>query len=126
MGQSRALLVSVTAKDCEWQFFRSGGKGGQNQNKVESGARCIHHPSGARGEARDTRDQPQNRKLAFTRMVESEKFQTWLKLESSRVLAGERSIEAMVEAAVEREMSPSNLKIEIRTENGWEVVEEDL
>lgn len=62
-------MFSVTLKDCEVQTFRSGGKGGQNQNKRDTGVRIIHHPSGARGEARDERSQLQNKRLAFVRMA---------------------------------------------------------
>jgi ribosome-associated protein len=32
--------------ECRMQTFRSGGKGGQNVNKVETGVRLIHAPSG--------------------------------------------------------------------------------
>lgn len=71
---ARELIFSVTLKDCEQQTFRSGGKGGQNQNKRETGVRIIHHPSGARGEARDERSQLQNKKLAFRRMAEHPLF----------------------------------------------------
>lgn len=67
-------MFSVTLKDCELQTFKSGGKGGQNQNKRETGVRIIHHPSGARGEARDERSQLQNKKLAFRRMAEHPLF----------------------------------------------------
>ena len=71
----RHKILSVTAADCELQTFRSGGKGGQNQNKRDSGARYIHHPSGARGESREERTQWQNRKIAWRKMVESPAFQ---------------------------------------------------
>lgn len=71
----RRKVLSVTAADCEMQTFRAGGKGGQNQNKRDTGVRYIHHPSGARGEARDERSQLQNRRLAFRRLVESPAFQ---------------------------------------------------
>lgn len=69
-------ILSVTIHDCEVQTFRSGGKGGQNQNKRDTGVRVIHHPSGARGEARDQRSQLQNKKSAFRRMAQSKAFQT--------------------------------------------------
>lgn len=72
---TRHRVLSVTIHDCEVQHFRSGGKGGQNQNKRDTGTRVIHHPSGARGESREERSQLQNKKKAFRRMVESPKFQ---------------------------------------------------
>ena len=71
----RHRILSVTIHDCEVQHFRSGGKGGQNQNKRDTGTRIIHRASGARGEARDERSQLQNKKLAFRRMAESATFQ---------------------------------------------------
>jgi peptide chain release factor 2 len=40
--KNKRLLFSVTKNDCDWDTFRSGGKGGQNVNKVESGVRCTH------------------------------------------------------------------------------------
>ena len=71
---TRQLMFSVTMKDCELQTFRCGGKGGQNQNKRDTGVRIIHHPSGARGEARDERSQLQNKRLAFKRMADHPLF----------------------------------------------------
>ena len=74
----RQLILRVTAKDCIKQTFRAGGKGGQNQNKRDTGVRFIHPPSGAVGEARDERSQGQNTKLAWRRMAESQAMQRWL------------------------------------------------
>lgn len=70
----RELAFSVTIHDCEVQTFRAGGKGGQNQNKRDTGVRVIHHPSGARGESREERSQLQNKRAAFKRMVASGAF----------------------------------------------------
>lgn len=70
----RTLLFSVTLADCEVQTFRAGGKGGQNQNKRDTGVRIIHRASGARGEARDERSQLQNKRLAFKRMTDHALF----------------------------------------------------
>lgn len=111
--KNKKLLFSVSIKDCEVQTFRSGGKGGQNQNKVESGVRVIHHPSGAVGEARDSRDQPVNKKNAFLRMVDSKRFQSWLKLEAARLMCGKT-----IDDIVEEQMHESNIKLEVRDENG--------
>jgi len=74
----RELLLRVTADDCVRQTFRCGGKGGQNQNKRDTGVRFIHPPSGARGESRDERKQGQNAKIAWRRMAESVAFRRWL------------------------------------------------
>lgn len=71
----RRRILSVTIADCDVQTFKSGGPGGQNQNKRDTGVRIVHRASGARGEARDERSQWQNKKLAWKRMYESPAFQ---------------------------------------------------
>lgn len=71
---SREKILSVTLKDCRVDYFRAGGKGGQKQNKTNSGVRVVHPPSGASGEGRDQRSQLANKRAAFRRMAESEKF----------------------------------------------------
>lgn len=76
--------MSVTKEDCEMQVFRSGGNGGQHQNKTSSGVRFIHHPSGARGEAREERSQLHNKRLAWRRMAESPAMKFWLRMETAR------------------------------------------
>lgn len=101
----------MTAEDCEWQYFRAGGKGGQKQNKTSSGARVIHHPSGARGESREERSQLQNRKLAFRKMVETAQFKIWM----NRMLSSGPS----PEERVAKDMVPQNLKIETRKSGIW-------
>ncbi len=112
----RIPLFSVTIKDCEIQTFRSGGKGGQNQNKVESGVRIIHPPSGARGESREFRTQLENKKAAFRRMGTSVEFQKWARSTAAK-LRGHKTLEDRVEEA----MMPQNLLIEEQTEEGWRV-----
>lgn len=107
----RTLLYSVTLKDCEIQTFRAGGNGGQNQNKRDTGVRIIHHPSGARGEARDQRSQLQNKKSAFRRMAESKEFKLWVYLRSAR--------NAAVESEVERSLSPQHIRIEVKRNGKW-------
>jgi len=67
-------LFSLTKKNFEIQTFRSGGPGGQHQNKTSSGVRIIHKESGAVGESREHKSQLQNKKAAFTRLTESDKF----------------------------------------------------
>src|SRR5215467_5142173 len=96
------LLFSVTKKDLIRQTFRSGGKGGQNQNKVESGVRFIHPPSGARGEARDSRDQHRNERSAFERLVATKEFKNWHKVETARRLGHKIETEEEVLTRVDR------------------------
>lgn len=109
---SRKLLFSVTIDDCEVQHFRSGGNGGQNQNKRDTGTRVIHHPSGARGESREERSQLQNKRTAFCRMVKTKEFQTWARTKGR----GLRPIEDVVA----EQMEPENLRIEARINNKWQ------
>lgn len=107
---TREKIFSVTLKDCDVQTFRAGGSGGQNQNKRDTGVRIVHPPSGAVGESREERSQLQNKKNAFRRMAQSEKFQTWV-----RKQAGES---ARTVAAVERELWPDRTLVEVKDENG--------
>lgn len=111
----RKLLFSVTKKDFKVQTFRAGGKGGQKQNKTESGVRIIHKESGAVGESREQRSQVQNKKLAFSRLVDSCTFQTWLKVKASYNAKAEQEIKQKVE----RDMKTKNIKIEIRDGKKW-------
>jgi protein subunit release factor B len=53
---------------CRAETFRSGGKGGQHQNKTESGVRLVHLPTGVRATSRSERSQHRNRELALTRL----------------------------------------------------------
>lgn len=101
----RQHMLRVTIKDCEVQTFRAGGKGGQNQNKRDSGVRIIHHPSGGRGESREERSQLQNKRAAFQRMAESNEFRGWVRLRHAQI-AGD------VDSAVRDAMRPENLLVE--------------
>ncbi|MAC76334.1 MAG: peptide chain release factor-like protein [Phycisphaeraceae bacterium] len=55
-------------KDCEFQFGRSGGPGGQHRNKVETGARLVHLPSELESKATERRQQQVNRSVAISRL----------------------------------------------------------
>ncbi|HEU5381724.1 MAG TPA: peptide chain release factor-like protein [Ktedonobacteraceae bacterium] len=57
-------------RDCTMEFFIASGPGGQHRNKVETGVRLIHRPSGMLVTATERRSQYANREMAFERMAE--------------------------------------------------------
>ena len=57
-------------RDCDVEFFVAGGPGGQHRNKVETGVRLAHRPSGLVVTATERRSQSANREAAFDRMAE--------------------------------------------------------
>ena len=57
--------------ECRVETFRSGGPGGQHQNKTESGVRLTHLPTGISVTARDSRSQHRNRQIALARLREA-------------------------------------------------------
>jgi protein subunit release factor A len=54
--------------ECRVETFRSGGPGGQHQNKTESGVRLTHLPTGITVTARESRSQHRNRVIALARL----------------------------------------------------------
>ena len=72
----RTLVKTITRKDFQIDFLKTGGPGGQHRNKVETAVRITHIDSGISVVAGDKKSQAQNKKAAFTRLVL--KMQKWI------------------------------------------------
>jgi len=53
---------------CRVETFMAGGKGGQHQNRTESGVRLVHLPTGVRVSSRAERSQYRNKSIALDRL----------------------------------------------------------
>lgn len=98
LPEAEEVDVEIRREDLHFDTYRSGGKGGQNVNKVETAVRITHAPSGIVVACQEERSQLQNKERAMTMLRTklydrqlAEQQQQRADLRRSMVTTGDRS-----------------------------------
>lgn len=90
--------IEIRPEDVRMDFYRSGGKGGQNVNKVSTAVRLTHEPTGIVVECQEERSQLKNRERAMEvltsriyTMMQEQQVKSVTDIRSEQVGSGDRS-----------------------------------